>query len=44
MADHQYAHGGTEPKQDEPILPTGVVWIFQQQRLIVEKHGLRFLE
>ena len=39
VADHQHSHGGTQAEQGEPILSARMIWIDQQQRIVVEKHA-----
>ena len=43
MTDNQQAKTCTRTKQDEPILVLRVVWVAEQERILIQENGLGFL-
>ena len=44
MADHQDAPLGAQAQKDEPVFLSGSLRVVNQERVLVQEHGLRFLK
>ena len=44
MTHNKYAQQSTKAKKNEPIFIFGVIWVVDELRTLIRKHGLGLLE